>query len=122
VNGHTWHLIGSLVGAIVVVPIASLASWVTQEHRTMAVTWVKVRDHGVVHHVHWHVVLVWPLGTDLDVTGHRNCSCWVHRVANRWEWLGFGNPSLGLYLGLYVSHATRSRVARHVRKLKDGGG
>ena len=105
---HTWHLIGSLVGAIVVVPITSLASWVTQGHHTMAVTWVKVRDHGVVHHVHWHVVLVWPLGTDLDVTRHRNC--------------GLGNPSMGLYLGLYVSHATGSRVTRHVRKLKDGGG
>ena len=59
----------------------------------MAVTWVKVRDHGVVHHVHWHAVLVWPLGTDLDVTGHRNC-CWVYI-----EWPTGGN---GLGLGTPV--------------------
>ena len=81
------------MGAIVVVPIASLASWVTQGHHTMAVTWVKVQDHGVVIHVHWHVVLVWPLGTDLDVTGHRNC-CWVYI-----EWPTGGN---GLGLGTPV--------------------
>jgi len=54
--------------------------------------------------------------------GHHNCGCWVHRVASWCKWLGLGYLSLRLYLGLYVSHTTGSRVTRHVRKLKDGGG
>ena len=101
-NGINRHLVGSLVGAIVVVPIASIVSMVTQEHRTMAVTWVKVRHHGIVHHVHWHAVhgvLVWPLGTNLDITGHCNCSYTLggHPVQTAWVW----ESQWGIYLGLY---------------------